>query len=154
MRTSFAINLRGNPALNALVPVDGKSEKLAGGFTFVEGPLWRPEGTVWFSDVIGNVVRQWSPDGNVVDVLRPGGYDGNALPAGGMHRYTGRILMGGCNDCGREVAEAAWVGAELVDRHGGDALPSVSHHVPVEAESRVLHGDCAAAGPGKCRAKQ
>ena len=39
---------------------------------------------LWFSDVVGNVVRQWSPDGTVKELLRPGGYDGNSLPAGGF----------------------------------------------------------------------
>ena len=39
---------------------------------------------LWFSDVVGNVVRQWSPDGKVIELFRPGGYDGNSLPAGGF----------------------------------------------------------------------
>ncbi len=51
--------VRLDPALDALVPKDARIEKLAGGFTFTEGPLWRPAGYLWFSDVIGNVVRQW-----------------------------------------------------------------------------------------------
>jgi gluconolactonase len=29
-------------------------------------------------------VRQWSPDGKVIEILRPGGYDGHSLPAGGF----------------------------------------------------------------------
>src|SRR5215212_1890057 len=41
-------------------------------------------GALWFSDVIGNVTRQWSPDGQVKELLRPGGYDGHHLPAGGF----------------------------------------------------------------------
>src|SRR5207244_10660930 len=57
--------VRVDPALDALVPKDAKIEKLAGGFQFTEGPVWRPEGVLWFSDVVGNVVRQWSPDGSV-----------------------------------------------------------------------------------------
>jgi gluconolactonase len=28
------------------------------------------------------VVRQWSPDGTVTEILKPGGYDGNSLPPG------------------------------------------------------------------------
>jgi gluconolactonase len=67
-----------------LLPPDPHVEKVADGFTFTEGPLWRPPGVLWFSDVVGNVVRQWSPDGKVVELLRPGGYDGNSLPAGGF----------------------------------------------------------------------
>ena len=75
-----------DPAFDALVPASAKIEKLAGGFTFIEGPLWLPEGHLWFSDVVGNVVRQWSPDGKVVEILKPGGYDGTDLPAGRVHR--------------------------------------------------------------------
>jgi gluconolactonase len=76
--------LRHDAALDALVAADARVEKIADGFTFTEGPLWRQPGVLWFSDVVGNVVRQWSPDGKVVEVLRPGGYDGDALPAGGF----------------------------------------------------------------------
>ena len=73
-----------DPAFDNLLPRDARIEKVAHGFTFTEGPLWRPSGVLWFSDVVGNVVRQWSPDGTVVELLRPGGYDGDSLPAGGF----------------------------------------------------------------------
>ncbi|MCM3879648.1 MAG: SMP-30/gluconolactonase/LRE family protein [Vicinamibacterales bacterium] len=76
--------VRLDPALDALLPVDARVEKLAGGFAFTEGPIWRPEGVLWFSDVIGNVTREWSPNGTVKELLRPGGYDGHHLPAGGF----------------------------------------------------------------------
>jgi len=76
--------VRLDPAFDALVPPGAAIEKLAGGFSFIEGPIWRPKGVLWFSDVIGNVTRQWSPDGKVIELLRPGGYDGNGLPPGGF----------------------------------------------------------------------
>jgi gluconolactonase len=81
--------VRIDPAFDALVPPGAKIEKLAGGFSFTEGPIWRPyvgegQGGLWFSDVIGNVTRQWTPDGKVIELLRPGGYNGNSLPAGGF----------------------------------------------------------------------
>ena len=78
-----------DPAFDTLVPKEAQIEKLAGGFTFTEGPLWRPSGVLWFSDVVGNVVRQWSPDGKVTEILKPGGYDGNSLPAGGFNGPNG-----------------------------------------------------------------
>src|SRR5258707_15030447 len=81
--------VRLDPAFDALVPKDAHIEKLAGGFTFIEGPLWRPSHALWFSDVVGNVVRQWTPDGQVTEILRPGGYDGNNLPAGGFNGPNG-----------------------------------------------------------------
>ena len=81
--------LRMDPVFDSLVPAGAQIEKLAAGFIFTEGPLWRPQGVLWFSDVIGNVVRQWSPDGTVIEILRPGGYDGNSLPAGGFNGPNG-----------------------------------------------------------------
>src|SRR5438105_9184205 len=81
--------VRLDPAFDALVPKEAQIEKLAGGFTFIEGPLWRPSGALWFSDVVGNVVRQWTPDGKVTEILRPGGYDGSSLPADGFNGPNG-----------------------------------------------------------------
>jgi len=79
-----------DPAFDALVPKDSVIEKLAGGFTFIEGPIWRPQlQGLWFSDVVGNVVRQWTPSGAVSVILQPGGYDGNSLPAGGFNGPNG-----------------------------------------------------------------
>src|SRR6185312_7830449 len=86
--------VRLDPALDELIPKDAQIEKLAGGFTFIEGPLWRanigPSGALWFSDVVGNIVRQWTPDGKVIEILNPGGYDGKGnLPAGGYNGPNG-----------------------------------------------------------------
>jgi len=83
--------LRVDPAFDTLVPLNAQIEKLADGFAFTEGPLWRPEGALWFSDVVGNVVRQWSTDGKITEILRPGGYDGNSLPAGGFVGPNGMV---------------------------------------------------------------
>ncbi len=83
--------VRLDPAFDELVPKDAQIEKLADSFTFTEGPIWRPSGVLWFSDVVGNVVRQYSPsDGKVTEVLNPGGYDGKGnLPAGGYNGPNG-----------------------------------------------------------------
>ncbi len=120
-----------DPALDALIPAGAEVEKLAGGFTFTEAPLWRPSGVLWFSDVVGNVVRQWSPDGKVTEILKPGGYDGNSLPAGGyigpngMVNYKdGSVLL--CQHGNRRIA---LVGADMkvstfVDKFEGKKLNS------------------------------
>jgi gluconolactonase len=76
--------IRLDPAIDELLPKHARVELLAGGFTFIEGPLWRPSGALWFSDVKDNVTRQWSPEGTVKELLRPGGYSGNGLPPGGL----------------------------------------------------------------------
>ena len=103
--------LRLDPALDALVPADAKIEKLAGGFKFVEGPLSFSNGNVWFSDVVGNVVRQWSPDGVVREILNPGGADNPGYapagsyigPNGMVHGKDGVVLL--CQHGNRRIAQ-------------------------------------------------
>lgn len=104
--------VRLDPAFDAIVPKDAQIEKLAGGFTFIEGPLWRPNGVLWFSDVVGNVVRQWSPDGKVTELFRPGGYDGHSLPAGGF--------------IGPNAMTAAPNGEVLLCQHGNRRIVRIS----------------------------
>jgi len=82
--------VRNDPALDALIPQNAAIEKLAGGFQFIEGPLWRGDDRLWFSDVTGNVVREWSPRG-VVEILRPGGFDGSGAPAGAFIGPNGMV---------------------------------------------------------------
>lgn len=58
-------------------------EKLAGGFRFTEGPVWR-DGTLTFSDMPGDVRRRWSAAEGVVEVRRPANKcNGMAYDAGG-----------------------------------------------------------------------
>jgi gluconolactonase len=104
--------VRLDPAFDALVPRDAQIEKLADGFQFTEGPLWRPEGNLWFSDVVGNVVRQWSLDGKVIAILNPGGYDKNDAPAGS---YIGPNGMTADKD-----------GAVLLCQHGNRRIARIS----------------------------
>jgi gluconolactonase len=87
---STGSTVRVDPALDAIVPEEARIEKIGSGFQFTEGPLWFPAGHLWFSDVVGNVVRQWSPSG-VTEVLRPGGYDGSDAPAGSYIGPNGMI---------------------------------------------------------------
>jgi len=69
-----------DPALDALVAPGSVIEKVAGGFKFTEGPLWRPDGTLWFSDVQGNVVRSVTPAGQVKVVIQNSGGLSKAPP--------------------------------------------------------------------------
>jgi gluconolactonase len=49
--------VRLDPALDALVPADAIIEKVAGGFGFAEGPVWR-DGALFFSDIPGNTIHR------------------------------------------------------------------------------------------------
>jgi len=60
-------------AFDALVPQDAVIEHLADGFGFTEGPVWVEEGGPFllFSDIPGNTIVKWTPDGEVSDFLSP-----------------------------------------------------------------------------------
>jgi gluconolactonase len=53
-----------DPALDAIVPKDAKLEKVAGGFDFVEGPVWN-KGELWFADLAGNKLFALGANGKV-----------------------------------------------------------------------------------------
>jgi gluconolactonase len=82
LRTNLqgATIIRLKPALDALVSKDAKVEKVAGGFGFIEGPLWRQDGHLWFSDLFENVVRSVTPDGKVNVLIRNAGGESSAPP--------------------------------------------------------------------------
>ena len=58
--------VRISPGRGALVYPTAAVERVSGGFKFLERPLWRPSGVLWFSYLVGNVVHQWSPDGETL----------------------------------------------------------------------------------------
>jgi gluconolactonase len=59
-------------------------EKVADGFQFVEGPVWKEGVGLLFSDINGNTIYRWSPDSGVAPYVRPSGNaNGLALDAQG-----------------------------------------------------------------------
>ncbi len=123
--------LRLDPAIDGLIPKDTQIEKIAGGFTFTEGPVWRPEGNLWFSDVIGDEVRQWSPDGKVIGILHPGGFDPDLRGGRGLYGPNamvldkdGAVLL--CEHANRRIVRVTkdMLISTLVDRYEGKRLNS------------------------------
>src|SRR5690348_7035106 len=55
--------------LRDLVDEDAAVEQVATGFTFTEGPIWMPDGSLHFSDMPADKRRRWHP-GDGVTVLR------------------------------------------------------------------------------------
>ena len=55
--------------LRELVDEDAEVEQVATGFTFTEGPVWMPDGSLHFSDMPADKRRRWHPDEGVT-VLR------------------------------------------------------------------------------------
>src|ERR1700748_3025782 len=69
--------VRMDPALDAVIAPGTQVAKVAGGFVFTEGPMWK-DGKLWFSDVRGDKVRTLTPDGKVTVVLNDSGGIKNA----------------------------------------------------------------------------
>ena len=64
-----------DPALDAVIAPGAEPKKIAGGFNFDEGPMWR-KGELWFSDLRGNKMYKVSPEGTVTMLLdKAGGLD-------------------------------------------------------------------------------
>lgn len=73
-----------DPRFDRLVPKDAKLEKIADGFTWVEGPVWdKQSGYLLFSDIPANAVYQWKPGKGVSLFLKNSGYSGAT-------RFTGK----------------------------------------------------------------
>jgi len=69
-----------DPALDSSIAPGTKVEKVASGFIFIEGPMWK-DGKLWFSDVRGDKVRTFDPKtGKVTVVLNDSGGVKNAPP--------------------------------------------------------------------------
>jgi len=116
--------------LNSLIPTDAHIEKLAGGFQFTEGPLWFSTGHLWFSDVIGNVVRQWSTEGVVTEILQNAGGHSNAPPGsfigpnGMIADADGAVLL--CQHTNRRIVRISRDRhiSPLIDKYDGKRLNS------------------------------
>ena len=57
-----------DPGLDAIIAPGTKIQKVASGFIFVEGPMWK-QGKLWFSDVRGDKVRTFDPKTKKVTVV-------------------------------------------------------------------------------------
>lgn len=72
-----------DPDFDQLVPKDAKLEKIADGFTWVEGPVWNKQGGyLLFSDIPANAVYKWKADEGTSVFLTSSGYSGTTPFAG------------------------------------------------------------------------
>jgi gluconolactonase len=100
--------IRLDQKLDEIVSSDARVEKLAGGFGFVEGPVWdRRGGYLLFSDIPANVINTWTPDGKVSVLVKPSGFTG-----------TDPSDVGSQNNNGKEVVTLIGSNGLTLDRQG------------------------------------
>ncbi len=97
--------------------LNGEPEMLASGFGFTEGPVWHPDGYLYFSDIPNNHLLKWVP-GQSPYVAMEGTQGGNGL----TFDKQGRLLM--CQMAARRVVRFDGEGAMTVvaDRWQGKRL--------------------------------
>jgi gluconolactonase len=93
-----------DPALRALLRPGAVMHRLATGATWAEGPVWLPyDGSVLWSDVVGNRVLRWHPEGRVSVFLDPAEFenghtldlDGSIVACSHGHRSVERLGLDG-----------------------------------------------------------
>ncbi len=135
MKNSKAITgniMRIDPRFDQLVSQDAVLEKIAEGFTWVEGPVWNREGDyLLFSDIPSNSVFKWKEGEGVTLYLKPSGYTGSSPFKGkepGSNGLTfdssGRLVL--CEHGDRRISRLEKDGTKttLADRYEGKRLNS------------------------------
>ena len=119
-------------AFQALVPAGTKIEKVASGFDWSEGPIWRRSGAyLLFSDIPKNTVYRWDPRGGLTVFLRPAGYTspnppGRELGSNGV-KLDGQDRVVMADHGNRQIArldEANYTKVTLAARYEGKRLNS------------------------------
>ena len=89
--------IRLDPALDALIPAGAQIEKMADGFGFTEGPVWvhaSGPGFLIFSDIPGNVIDKWNPQGGKISVfLEKSGFAGSDPGDAGYQLNNGHAVV-------------------------------------------------------------
>ncbi len=120
-------------AADRILPKSATLEKVATGFTWVEGPVW-VKGHLFFADITSNTIREWTPGAGVKIFDQPSGYQGAEAyggPEPGSNGMTldvrGRLTVAG--HAQRDVYRFESIdpkGAEtiLADEYNGKRLNS------------------------------
>ncbi|MGH9355600.1 MAG: SMP-30/gluconolactonase/LRE family protein [Terriglobia bacterium] len=86
--------MRMDPGFDEIISTSTAIERIASGFSFVEGPVWVRDGNyLLFSDIPNNVINKWSPDGRVSVFLEESGFSGE-LPRPVPKLLTMENLLG------------------------------------------------------------
>lgn len=123
---------RSDAAFAALVPADARLERIAEGFDWTEGPVWRRSGGyLLFSDIPRNTVYRWKEGEGLSVYLRPAGYmrddpagdelGTNALTFDAQDRFV--VADHGNRQIAR-IDEVKFTRTTLADRFEGKRLSS------------------------------
>ena len=104
----------------AVVGDDVEIEEVGSGFDFIEGPIWNHvEQHLVFSDIPGNIMRRWRPDGSVETWRQP-----SNMANGNAYDPAGRVVT--CEHATSRITRTEADGSitVLASRYGGKELNS------------------------------
>ena len=121
--------------IHELVDVNADVERLATGFTFTEGPIWMPDGSLHFSDMPGDKRRRWHPDEGVTVLRDP------SNKCNGMTRDNdGNLIV--CEHVTSSVVREYPDGRrETIATHWGDKELNSPNDVIVASDGSILFSD-------------
>lgn len=113
----------------------GEPERIATGFSFTEGPVWHPSGYLLFTDIPGNSIYRWTPDGKVTKFRSPSGH-ANGL----TFDRQGRLVA--CEHSNRRVSRTERNGriVTLASKYNGKKLNSPNDAV-VRSDGSIYFTD-------------
>ena len=124
-----------DPGLHALIAPDAPIERIAGGLTFTEGPVWR-RGALLFSDIPNKRIARWRrlPEGPELTTFARGMSNGLTLDRQGL-------VLAAEHD-GRRVSRVADDGARtaLVEQFQGKRLNS-PNDIVVKSDGAIYFTD-------------
>jgi gluconolactonase len=125
-----------HPRMRHIVGDDVSLEQVAGGFEFIEGPVWHPrEDFLIFSDIAGDRMLRWSADQGISTFRMPSG-----MANGNAYDQSGRLIT--CEHATSRVSQTDLNGAitTLADRYEGSALNS-PNDVVVKTDGSIYFTD-------------
>ena len=121
--------------LRGLVDENAEVERVATGFTFTEGPIWMPDGSLHFSDMPGDKRRRWHPDEGVTVLRDP------SNKCNGMTRDNdGNLLV--CEHVTSSLVRERPDGTrETLATHWGDKELNSPNDVIVASDGSIIFTD-------------
>ncbi len=120
----------------AVVGDDVEIEEVGSGFEFTEGPIWNHvEKHLVFSDIPGNIMRRWRPDGSVETWRRP-----SNMANGNTYDGQGRVVT--CEHATSRVTRTESDGSVTVlATHYGDKELNSPNDIVVKSDGSIYFTD-------------
>jgi len=133
-------------SMSKIVSKDAKIQKISGGFTFTEGPVWHKEGYLLFSDIPDNKILKYTPEEGITTYLENSGFVGTEIKQDGpgsnglTYDKQGNLII--CQHGARQVVKYDRAGnfIPIARQFGGGRLNS-PNDVVVKSDGTIYFTD-------------